>query len=70
MYHSATKILYCVQVEGVPKRIIVYLTKEQHVRKRMKEKGGMDTPTTSSWVLAAGMRNEKINDAGKGCVFM
>ena len=49
-----------------PKRIIVYLTTEQHVRKRMKEKGGMDA---YDFVLGVSCWNEKINDAGKGCMF-
>jgi len=58
LYHSGMKILNCVHVEctmPTSKRIIVYLTTEQHVRKRMKEKGGMDA---YDFVLGTRMRNE------------
>ena len=56
LYHSGMKILYYVHVEctmPTSKRIIVYLTTEQHVRKRRAEW----TLTTSSWeLLEWGMR--------------
>ena len=66
MYHSGMKYVRVECTMPTSKRIIVYLTTEQHVRKRMKEKGGMDA---YDFILGTSFWNENINNAGKGCVF-
>ena len=46
-----------------PKRIIVYLTTEQHVRKQMKEKGGMDAYDFVLGVSCWNEQSRKLEDA-------